>query len=299
MKVFVTGASGFIGSAVVKELLAAGHQVLGLARSEASAEKLKASGVEVHYGDLANPESLKPAVFASDAVIHLGFIHDFSRFKEMCELDEKVIETIGSALIGTQKPFIITSAIGVLKKSGIIIETDKAENSLNPRVATENAADKLAGQGVYVAVVRLSPVVHDESDQYGFIPSLIRLAKEKGVSAYINEGTNLWPAVHRKDVAKLFLLALEKNAGNGTRYHALAEQGIEFKKIAEVVAKQLQIPAVSIESAEVEGHFTWFTHFARFDLLASSEATREALDWHPVYPTLMEDLEGTVYFPSV
>lgn len=298
MKVFVTGASGFVGTAVVKELLAAGHQVLGLARSAASAEKLTASGVEVYHGDLANPENLKPAVMASDAVIHLGFIHDFSRFKEMCELDAKVIETIGAALEGSQKPFIITSAVGVIKKAGLITETDRVENSLNPRVATENAADKLAGQGIRVAVIRLSPAVHDNDDQQGFVPILIRLAREKGVSGYVNEGTNLWPAVHRKDVAKLYLLALEKNVENGARYHAVAEQGIEVKKIAEAIAKQLKIPAVSIQTAAVESHFTWFTHFASFDILASSEATQKALGWQPAHHTLMEDLEGSVYFPS-
>lgn len=298
MKVFVTGASGFVGTAVVKELLAAGHQVLGLARSAAAAEKLAASGVEVYHGDLANPESLKPAVLASDGVIHLGFIHDFSRFKEMCELDAKVIETIGTALAGSQKPFVITSAVGVIKKSGLITENDRAENSLNPRVATENAADKLAEQGIRVAIVRLSPAVHDDDDQHGFVPLLIRLAREKGVSGYINEGTNLWPAINRKDAAKLFLLALEKNEDNGARYHAVAEQGIEVKKIAEAIARQLKIPAVSIPTAAVESHFTWFTHFASFDILASSNTTRKALGWHPTHSSLMEDLEGSVYFPS-
>lgn len=298
MKVFVTGASGFIGSAVVKELVAGGHQVLGLARSTDVAEKLTASGAEVYYGDLTDPESLIPAVSATDAVIHLGFIHDFTRFKEMCALDKKVIETIGAALAGTKKPFIITSAIGVISKEGIITEQDRAENSLNPRVVTEEAADRIAAQGVRVAIIRLSPVVHDHSDVHGFIPTLIKLAKAKGISAYINDGANVWPAVHRLDVAELYRLVLEKNTDNGARYHAVAEQGVKVREIAEIISEKLNIPAVSVKSEEAENHFALFTHFARFNVLASGDATQQALEWYPVHPTLREDLEGTVYFTS-
>ncbi len=298
MKVFVTGASGFVGSAVVKELLNAGHEVLGLVRSEEAAQKLTGWGAVVYRGDLSDPESLKPAVEVADAVIHLGFIHDFSRFKEMCELDARVIETIGAALAGTQKLFIITSAVGVIYKTGLITESDRPENSLNPRVATENAADKIAGQGVRVAVVRLSPVVHDAGDQHGFIPSAIRLAKEKGASAVIGDGSNTWPAVQRQDVARLYRLALEKNIANATRYHAVAEEGIVFKGIAMVLAKKLDLPLISVGAEEAESHFSWFTHFARFNIQVSAAATRQLLNWEPVHATLLQELEGNVYFPA-
>ncbi|WP_345989322.1 SDR family oxidoreductase [Chryseobacterium sp. Chry.R1] len=298
MKVFVTGATGFIGSATVKELQSGGHQVIGLARSEESAEKLRKSGVEVYYGDLSQPETLIEAVEKADAVIHLGFIHDFSKFKEMCILDGKVIETIGSVLEGTQKPFVITSGIGVLKKQGMITEKDMPEGNSIPRIITEHAADKVAAKGVQVSVVRLPPVVHDLGDKIGFIPSLIGIAKVKGFSAYIDNGKNFWPAVHRKDAAKLFRLAVENHSVNGIRYHGVAEEGIEFKKIAETIGTKLGIPARSISAGEVADHFTWFAHFAEFDVLASSAATREILNWEPNEIDLLSDLHGEIYFPA-
>lgn len=297
MKVFVTGASGFVGSAVVKELLNAGHQVLGLARSEEPARKLKQAGVAVYLGDLTQPESLIDAVTMSDAVIHLGFVHDFTRFKDMCELDGKVIETIGEALEGTQKPFIITSALGVIAKNGIITENDQTITSPTPRIATERAAEKIAADGARVSVIRLSPVVHDVEDRRGFIPILIRIAREKGVSAYISEGANLWPAVHRQDATLLYRLALEKTADAGIRYHAVAENGIPFRLIAETIAKQMDIPAVSIPQEKAAQHFGWIAHFVQFNMPASSEITQQVLAWKPKYPTLMEELEGDTYFP--
>lgn len=298
MKVFVTGATGFIGSATVKELQAGGHKVLGLARSEESAQKLRASGVEVYYGDLSQPDSLIEAVEMADAVVHLGFIHDFSKFKEMCILDGQVIETIGSALKGTQKPFIITSGIGIIQKEGMVTEDDRPVGDAIPRTITEVAADKVAATGVQVAVVRLPPLVHDLGDKIGFAPSLIGIAKAKGLSAFIENGTNLWPAVHRRDAAKLFRLAVEKHSGSGTRYHGIAEQGIEFKQIAETIGSKLGLPVRSIAADDVAEHFTWFAHFAKFNILASSATTRETLSWSPDQIDLLSDLQSEAYFPA-
>ncbi|QJB38363.1 SDR family oxidoreductase [Chitinophaga oryzae] len=298
MKVFVTGATGFVGTAVVKELLAAGHQVAGLARSEAAAQKLIALGAEAHRGDLTDLESLKAGAANADGVIHLGFIHDFSRFKEMCAVDEKVIEAIGEALAGTARPFIVTSATGVLAKNGIITEEDRSESDANPRVATEKAVDKVAAKGVRVSVVRLPPSVHGEEDKGGFIPILIRLAREKGQSVMINDGANVWPAVHQRDAARLYRLALEKNADGGTRYHAVAEQGVSFNIIATTIGEKLGVPVVSLGPDEAAAHFTWFAHFARFNNRSSSEATKAALGWNPTHATLPEDLAGNAYFPA-
>lgn len=291
MKVFVTGATGFVGTAVVQELLANGHQVLGLARSEKSANKLIAAGAEVHRGDLNDFESLKSGASASDAVIHLGFVHDFSRFAEMCELDAKVIETIGEVLTGTYKPFLITSGTALFSKEGLTIESDRSVNP-HPRIATENAADAVVAKGVKVAVVRLSPSVHGKGDIIGFVPTLIRIAKEKGKSAVINDGNNFWPAVHKLDAAKLYRLALEKPFESGTRYHAVAEQGIPFKDIAGFIAERLEVPVVSITNDEAAEHFGWFAHFASLNNRTSSEETKSVLGWNPVYPILLDDMDN-------
>jgi nucleoside-diphosphate-sugar epimerase len=298
MKVFVTGATGFIGTAVVKELLAAGHHVLGLARSEKSTNKLIAAGAEAHRGDLNDFESLKSGAAASDAVIHLGFVHDFTRFEEMCKLDGQVIEAIGEALQGTDKPFLITSGTALFSKDGLTIETDRSVHP-HPRIATENAADAVAGKGVKVAIVRLSPSVHGQGDVIGFVPTLIRIAKEKGKSAVINGGDNVWPAVHKLDAAKLYRLALEKPFESGTRYHAVAEQGIPFKDIAAFIAERLQVPVVSLTHDEATEHFGWFAHFAKLNNLTSSKETQSALGWNPQHPILMEDLQSSVYFPEL
>lgn len=295
MKVFVTGATGFVGTAVVQELLANGHQVLGLARSEESANKLIAAGAEAHRGDLNDFESLKSGAEVSDAVIHLGFVHDFTRFAEMCELDGKVIETIGEALLGNEKPFLITSGTALFSKDGLTVETDRSVNP-HPRIATENAADSVSAKGVKVAVIRLSPSVHGKGDVIGFVPTLIRIAKEKGKSAVINDGKNFWPAVHKLDAAKLYRLALEKPFESGTRYHAVAEQGIPFKDIATFIAERLLVPVVSLNSDEAAEHFGWFAHFAKLNNLTSSEETKSALGWEPQHPTLMDDLQSDVYF---
>jgi nucleoside-diphosphate-sugar epimerase len=298
MKVFVTGATGFIGTAVVNELLAAGHHVLGLARSEESTNKLIAAGAEAHRGDLNDFESLKSGAAASDAVIHLGFVHNFTRFEEMCKLDGQVIEAIGEALQGTDKPFLITSGTALFSKDGLTIETDRSVHP-HPRIATENAADAVAGKGVKVAVVRLSPSVHGQGDVIGFVPTLIRIAKEKGKSAVINGGDNFWPAVHKLDAVKLYRLALEKPFESGIRYHAVAEQGIPFKDIAAFIAERLQVPVVSLTHDEAAEHFGWFAHFAKLNNLTSSKETQSALGWNPQHPTLMEDLQSSVYFPEL
>lgn len=299
MKVFVTGATGFVGTAVVQELLAHGHQVLGLARSQESVNKLIAAGAEAHSGDLNDFESLKSGAIASDAVIHLGFVHDFARFEEMCKLDGKVIETIGEALLGTDKSFLITSGTALFSKDGITTEKDLSANNPHPRIATENAADAIAAKGVKVAVVRLSPSVHGKGDVIGFVPTSINIAKEKRKAAIINDGSNFWPAVHRLDAAKLYRLALETRFISGTRYHAVAEQGIPFKDIATFIAEKLQIPLVSLTNDEAAAHFGWFAHFAKLNNLTSSEATKTTLGWNPQHPTLMEDLQNDVYFSEV
>ncbi|WP_231489719.1 SDR family oxidoreductase [Pedobacter sp. Leaf170] len=298
MKVFVTGATGFVGTAVVQELLNNGHQVLGLARSEESVNKLIEAGAAAHRGDLTDFESLKSGVSHSDAVIHLGFVHDFTRFEEMCKLDGQVIEAIGKALEGTEKPFLITSGTALFSKQGVTVETDRSVNP-HPRIATENAADSLAAKGVKVAVIRLSPSVHGKGDVIGFVPTLIRIAKEKGISAIIHKGHNFWPAVHKLDAAKLYRLALEKPFESGTRYHAVGEQGIQLKDISTEIAEKLGLPVVSLTEQEAAEHFGWFTHFVQLNNLTSSEQTKAALGWKPQHPTLMEDLKSGVYFSKL
>lgn len=299
MKVFVTGATGFVGTAVVQELLAHGHQVLGLARSEESVKKLLAAGAEALRGDLNDFDSLKSGAMASDAVIHLGFVHDFTKFEEMCKLDGKVIEAIGEALLGTDKPFLITSGTALFSKDGITTEKDFSANNPHPRIATENAADAVGARGIKVAVVRLSPSVHGKGDLIGFVPTLINIAKAKGKAAMINDGSNFWPAVHVLDAAKLYRLALEKPFISGTRYHAVAEQGIPFKDIATFIAEKLQLPLVSLTKDEAAAHFGWFAHFAKLNNLTSSEATRVTLGWDPQHPTLIEDLQNDIYFQEI
>jgi nucleoside-diphosphate-sugar epimerase len=291
MKVFVTGATGFVGTAVVQELLANGHQVLGLARSEESVNKLISAGAEAHRGDLNDFESLKAGAGNCDAVIHLGFVHDFTRFEEMCKLDGQVIEAIGEALLGTEKPFLITSGTALFSKDGVTIESDRSVNP-HPRIATENAANTVAAKGVKVAVVRLSPSVHGKGDIIGFVPTLIRLAKETGKSAVINQGDNVWPAVHRLDAAKLYRLALEKPFESGTRYHAVGEEGIPLKEIASLISERLDVPVVSLTSDESSEHFGWFAHFAKLNNRTSSEVTKSSLGWNPEHPTLLDDMEN-------
>lgn len=297
MKVFVTGATGFIGSAVVNELLGAGHQVLGLARNETSAQKVINVGAEVHYGDLNDLESIKSGAQSADGIIHLGFIHDFTRFAEVCAIDKQVIETIGEAIMGTEKPFLVTSGTAIVAQPEIVSEHQRiSPTSHNPRIASEIAVDIIAEKGCKVAVVRLPPSVHGEGDLHGFVPILVNLAREKGKAGVINGGQNVWPAVHRLDAARAFRLALESSWPSGTRFHAVAEQGIEMKTIAGLISQHLDVPLVSLSTEEAAEYFTWFVHFASFNNPTSSEITKAMLNWEPTAPSLIEDLETKVYF---
>lgn len=304
MKIFVTGATGFVGSAVTQELLKSGHQVVGLVRSDASAKALAATGAHVHRGDVENLESLRSGAAACDAVIHTAFIHDFSKFKENCEIDRRAIEALGSALAGSSrhsdKHLIVTSGTGVLT-SGKLSTEDMAPPSganASPRVASEEAAASVAASvgnhGVRVSVVRLAPSVHGDGD-HGFVPLLIKLAREKGVSAYIGDGSNAWPAVHRVDAAHLYRLVVEKNAPGG-RYHAVAEEGMPFREIAEAIGRGLKLPVASINPEQAAGHFGWFAHFAGMNSPASSEKTRQLLNWEPKQRGLIADLNLGTYF---
>lgn len=295
MRIFVTGATGFIGSAVVQELLGAGHQVLGLARSDAGAAALVAAGAEVHRGDLQDLASLTAGAAQSDGVIHTGFIHDFSKFKESCEIDRGVIAALGAPLRGSDRPLIITSGTALV--AGRLASEDQrlvAGQSAHPRAASEEAAAEAAAQGVKVSVLRLPPSVHGVGD-HGFVPLLIKLARDKGVAAYIGEGQNRWPAVHRLDAARLFRLALEKGA-NDARYHGNAEEGVPFKQIAEVIGRRLGLPVVSKTKEEAADHFGWFVHFAGLDNPTSSSVTRDQLGWQPTGPNLIPDLDQPAYF---
>jgi nucleoside-diphosphate-sugar epimerase len=295
MRIFVTGASGFVGSAVVQELLAAGHKVVGLARSDKAAELLKLAGAEVCRGSIEELESLRAAAAASDGVIHTAFNHDFSRFKENCELDRHAIETLGAALVGSNRPLIVTSPIGVLPKGLISTEATAPASGAqaHPRAAAEEAADGLAARGVRVATVRLPPSVHGAGD-HAFIPALIGIARQKGASAYLADGANRWPAVGRLDAAQLYRLALEK-AVPGARYHAVAEEGILFRDIAEVIGRILKLPVISKPPHEAASHFTWLANFVAMDVPASSTQTQQQLGWTPTLPGLIADLEQGHY----
>ena len=294
MRVFLTGATGFIGSAIVPELIGAGHRVLGLTRSDAGARSLVAAGAEVHRGDLEDPDSLASGAAQSDGVIHTAFDHDFSRFVANCEKDRRAIEALGAALKGSDRPLVITSGTGMGNAEPGRPATEDVFNTghPNPRVASELAGASVSAAGVNVSVMRL-PQVHDTVKQ-GLITPLVEVAREKGVSAYVGEGRNRWPAAHVSDVARLYRLALEKRDA-GARYNAVAEEGIPVRDIAEVIGRGLKVPVVALPPEAAAGHFGWLAAFAGLDLPASGERTQARLGWRPTGPGLIADLEGMRY----
>ena len=298
MRIFVTGATGFVGSAIVPELLAAGHEVVGLVRSDAGASSLTATGAQVHRGSVEDVDSLARGAAGADAVIHTAFVHDFANIKASCEIDRRAIEALGAALAGSRRPLLITSGTGLLAPAGRAgVESDLPASGPDafPRVASEEAAAAVAAKGVRIAVVRLPPSVHGAGD-HGFVPMLIERARKTGVSAYIDDGANRWPAVHRLDAARLYRLIVESDFAPGTRFHGVADEAVRFREIAETIARRLQVPAASKSGEDARRHFEWFTHFAGLDSPASSALTQERLGWRPTQPGLLADLDGPAYF---
>ena len=296
MKIFVTGATGFVGSVVVAELLGAGHQVTGLARSDASAKSLVDAGAQVQRGSLDDLDALKSGASASDGVIHTAFDHDFTRFAENCAQDRRVIETLGAALEGSDRPLLVTSGVALLAPGRLATEEDAAPpvSDAYPR-ASEAAAAALVERGVRAVSIRLAPSVHGDGDKNGFVPALIGIARDKGVSAYIGDGQNRWPAVHRLDAAHLYRLAIEQ-AQAGAAFHGVAEESIALREIAEMIGRHLNVPVVSKSPAEAAEHFGWMASFAALDAPASSALTQQRLGWHPAQIGLLADLEQGSYF---
>ncbi len=293
MRIFMTGAPGFIGSALIPELLQAGHQVLGLTRSEAGARRLRAAGVETLQGDIEDLDSLRKGAAQTDGVIHLAFNHDFSRFEKSCDDDRRAIEAIGEVLVGSNRPFVVTSGTAVAGGvAGKPAEEDGPIVQWNPRAASEAALQGLTARGVNTTVVRLAQV-HDTRKQ-GLVPLVTAVAREKGVSAYVGDGGNRWPAAHISDVARLYHLAFEK-AEPGAVYHAVDEEGVAMKAVAEALGRGLKVPVISIRPEEAEAHFGWLAMFTGLDMPASSALTRQRLGWTPTGPGLLADLDGMDY----
>lgn len=305
MRVFVTGATGFVGSAIVQELLRAGHQVRGLSCSESGAVALLAAGAEVYRGDTTDPDSLRKGIEVCDGVIHAAFNHAFTEFganapaefRASAAADRRAIRAMGAALAGTARPLVITSALAVLPPGRLVTEPDRAPaGSPNPRVATEEAADIVTATGGRVAVVRLPPSVHGPNDRNGFVPILIRIARAQGVSAYTGEGFNTWPTAHLRDVARLYRLAVEHPFTSGARFHAVAEQGVRLRDIAERIGQHLHLPVASTSGEDAQAHFGPFSYFAGLNVQASGEGTQQQLGWQPTQPGLLADLDHGTYF---
>ncbi len=305
MRVFVTGASGWIGSAVVPELIGAGHQVAGLARSEKSAAALTAAGVEARRGSLDNLDTLRAEAAASDGVIHLAFRHDLAftgDFQGAADADRRAVDAFGEALAGSDRPLVIASGTLLAAPGRLATELDGHDPAAAPghpegprtRWETAELTLALAGRGVRSSVLRLPPTVHGDGDN-GFMAAIVGIARDKGISGYLGDGTNRWPAVHRLDAAPLFRRALE-DAPAGSTLHAVADQGVPIREIADVIGRHLDVPITSIPLDEAPGHFTWLAGFLGIDAPASSELTRSLLDWQPVHPGLIEDLEQGHYF---
>jgi nucleoside-diphosphate-sugar epimerase len=291
MRVFVTGATGFIGSAIVQELLGAGHQVLGLSRSEAGAQVLLAAGTEVHRGSLDDLDSLRRGAAAADSVIHTAFVHDFSQYETAGETDRQAIEALGGVLAGSDRPFLVTAGLAGFAPGRPATEEDTPVAL--PRMS-EPTALALVAQGVNAMVIRLSASVHDRGD-HGFVPTLIDIARQTGVAAYVGEGLNHWPAVHRLDAARLYRLALEQGTA-GARYHGAADEGVPMRDIAALIGRHLNLPVVSKSPEEAADHFGWMARFVGLDMQASSTLTQQRLGWQPTQPGLLADLEQGHYF---
>jgi nucleoside-diphosphate-sugar epimerase len=294
MRVFVTGATGLVGSALVRDLLDAGHQVLGLARSDEAAAAVQNAGAQVHRGSLADLESLRSGAAAADGVVHTAFIHDFSNFIASVETDRRVVETFGEALAGSDRPLVVTSGTGMLPPGRPSTEEDApGPDAHSPRAATEAVALAFAERGVRVSVVRLPPSVHSEADKTGFVPMHIGIARSKGFVPYVGDGSNRWATVHQLDAARVFRLAVE-SAPAGSRLHAIGEQGVPFREIAEAIGRHLNMPTRSI-SAQEAAELGFLGGFLSMDLAAESSITRKLLGWEPVHAGLIEDLDAGRY----